>query len=327
MSKETGNAVVCSEKVIGTLGLEHALYQNSGQLWYDEAGKKVLSYKEVLANILKYAIPEYSEYSVTKIMSFIEDGSISNETPIGADADTRIIGENTVQSSVNEANLTFDVLFSVLKPEKKKIHIHIDVELQGNYYPGYPLEKRGIYNLSRMISSQLDVVNKKSNYNKLEKAYCIFICVGGVPQFLKNTISYYGIANKKNIGKVKPDKSCFDLMDMVIIRLGESVQDNVAEILKFLHGIFYNIEEVREYIDFSKNEALREEIKQMSINGEHLIEYGMQLEREKTEKELAEIRKSAEETVAKLKVQLEESNRNIQLLQKRLNELEAKQKM
>ena len=109
MSKSKNN------KVMGTMGLENALYQNEHSNIYDEAGKRVLKHREVLANILKHSIQEYAEFTCEEIMSFIDVDSIVSDTPITPDSDTRITGEDTVKSSVNEANLTFDILFNLNK--------------------------------------------------------------------------------------------------------------------------------------------------------------------------------------------------------------------
>ena len=307
-------------KATGTMGLENTLHENADRLSYDETGKKVLRYREVLANILKYSIPEYAPYTAQEIMEFIETDSITGEVPVAPDADTRIHGVNTEQSSIKEANLTFDVLFNVLKPDKVKVHLHVDIELQQEYNPGYSIEKRGIYHLSRMISSHLDVITKKTNYDKLQKVYSIFICVGNVPAYLHNTVSYYEFVNTQNIGfkdsKKAKEYICksenYDLMGLIIVRISEKITENVTEIIDFLHGIFYDIEEVGKYIDFSQNEKLRKELKGMSLTGEHLIEYGRNQERERAEKEKEradQLEKELKEALEKIR-KLEENNMN-----------------
>ena len=321
-----------NNKVTGSMGLENKLSQNAEKLNYDETGKSVLKHKEILANILKYSVPEYETFSMEEIMSFIDADSIMDQEAIAPDTDTRIDGDDAVQSSINEANLTFDVFFKVISPqqenqEKKNIHLHVDVELQGDYYPGYPIEKRGIYNLARMTSSQLAVVTKKTNYNILEKSYCIFICVGNVPQYLWNTVSYYGIANTKNIGNVEINPKNYDLMGLVVIRIGERTMKGVAEIIRFLHALFFNTEEIEDYIDFSQNEQFRKELTNMGITGEHLIQLGehRQLEKVKeAEKQMAEAKKEAAEAkkeAAEAKREVAEAYKRIEELEKRMNEM------
>lgn len=46
----------------------------------------------------------------------------------------------------------------------------------------------------------------------------------------------------------------------VLIRIGEWITEDVTDIIHFLHGIFYNTNEVDSYIDFSKNEQFRKEL-------------------------------------------------------------------
>ena len=310
-----------NNKTLGTLGLENKLLQNEGRLRYDEAGKNVLKRKEVLANILKYALPEFSNYSCDEIITFIDAESISDNVQISPDSDTRIHGIDTSSSSIHEANLMFDILFKVIKPTEKKIHLHVNLELQGNYYPPYPIEKRGIYNLSRMISSQLDVVTKKTNYNNLEKTYCIFICVGNVPKKDWNTVSYYEFTNTRNIGNVIVNPGNYDLMGLILIRLGANVTEDMTDIIRFLYGIFYDIDELKPYIDFSQNEEFRKELKNMAITGEHLIELGREMELEKTaiaERERDEANQKLEQALQTI----DDLEKSISLLKGKLDELQ-----
>ncbi|MDD3402416.1 MAG: hypothetical protein PHQ72_03535 [Hespellia sp.] len=303
-------------RVRGTIGLENSLKQAPEENRYDEIGKKVFRHKEVLANILKYSVPEYEHYSCQEIMGFIEGNSISVEDYIALDTDSRIAGDDTTMTSRDETNLTFDVKFRVLQPVEKPVHLHIDIELQGKYHPGYPIEKRGIYNLSRLIGSQIEVVNAKTNYNKLEKAYCIFICVGNLPQYLWNTVSYYKFTNTKNIGDVVTKEENYDLMGLVIIRIGEAVDKNIIDIIRFLHGIFYDVTEVDDYIDFSDNEEFRKEMGSLAITGEHLIEYGQHIEQENTRKE--------KERAEKAEARAEKAEHELEILYRRIEELEKR---
>lgn len=99
-------------------------------------------------------------------MRFIDMDTVGNDDALDG-ADTRLIDCNPEQPGGSEARITLDKFFRVLVPETATVHLHIDLELQGDYYPGYSLIKRGIYNLSRLIDVQLDVINKDINYDKL----------------------------------------------------------------------------------------------------------------------------------------------------------------
>ncbi|MDD3417453.1 MAG: hypothetical protein PHY47_26260 [Lachnospiraceae bacterium] len=61
-------------------------------------------------------------------------------------------------------------------------------------------------------------------------------------------------------------------MDLIIIRLGDLTSEKDVDIIRFLHGIFYSVpEELTKYIDFSKNEEFRREVKELGLTGEHLL--------------------------------------------------------
>ena len=71
------------------------------------------------------------------------------------------------------------------------------------------------------------------------------------------------MANTKNYGNCNPKKEKYDLLNLVVIRLGDSVYNGVKEdegynVLRFLHTIMYPHKEdflatVKEYIDFSQS--------------------------------------------------------------------------
>ena len=47
----------------------------------------------------------------------------------------------------------YDIKFKVKLPTQEEAELIINLESQNKYRPGYTLEKRGIYYLSRLISS------------------------------------------------------------------------------------------------------------------------------------------------------------------------------
>jgi hypothetical protein len=82
------------------------------------------------------------------------------------------------------------------------IRLHFDLEPQKTYKPGYPIEKRGYYYLSRRFSSQLSLVFNDTDYNSLEKCYSIWICRDDIPKdFITNVIT------KKHINFITMSKN------------------------------------------------------------------------------------------------------------------------
>ena len=88
-------------------------------------------------------------------------------------------------SSVTDKLIRYDVRFEAVNPklsnEMLTFFLHIDIEVQNDYKPGYPIIKRGIYYAARDICSQLGVLTEETNYDVLRKAYSIWICNDKVP--------------------------------------------------------------------------------------------------------------------------------------------------
>ena len=172
----------------------------------------------------------------------------------------------------------------LLSTESMQISPHVDIESQKTYKPGYPIEKRGLYYLARRLSSQLSLITERTDYSQLEKCYSIWICRDDVPKEERYTISVYEVANTKNIGISALAKENYDLMTLVVIKLGNTVyngkkEDEGYDLLRFLNAIMYPhrgdfIATVSDYIDFSENEELWKEEKSMDGLGECIYNEG-----------------------------------------------------
>ncbi len=181
--------------------------------------------KEVLAVILQGTVEEYKEYSRKKIMGFIEAGSIdeSKEVSTGR-TNTQLDGERAEFVQLNEKTSNFDIAFRARNPkisnENVLVSLHIDIEPQKTYRPGYPIEKRGMYYLARRLSSQLALVTEQTDYKQLEKCYSIWICRDDIPVKARNSISCYGMSNLWNTGENITSREDYDLITLVVIKLG-----------------------------------------------------------------------------------------------------------
>ena len=84
---------------------------------------------------------------------------------------TVISGMDTEDKSVREGTVTYDIRFRAIVPDsEEQIALIINVEAQNDFYPGYPLIKRGIYYCSRMISSQYGREFTGSHYKKSRRS-------------------------------------------------------------------------------------------------------------------------------------------------------------
>ena len=145
---------------------------------YDAACKRVLSEKAILARIMKSCLEEYKDQDVNDIADrYIEGQPQVSAVPVLPDEEGTIInGMDTEDKSVHEGTVTYDIRFRAIVPSsKEQIALIINIETQNDFYPGYPLIKRGIYYCSRMISSQYGREFTSSHYEKIKKVYSIFI--------------------------------------------------------------------------------------------------------------------------------------------------------
>jgi hypothetical protein len=119
----------------------------------------------------------------------------------------------------------------------------INIESQNKYNPGYTLEKRGVYYLSRLISSQYNVEFTKSNFDKLKKCYSIWICVNA-PQETANTVTEYRFKPEHIVGEVPDCPQKYDLMSLIMINLG-SKGKNYSGVIKMLDQLLVELENNR----------------------------------------------------------------------------------
>lgn len=274
------------EKIAGSIEVLSSLQITADTAGLDQASKDIYKNKEVLAVILKGVVREFESYSYEEIMDFIEADSITGDEEVSPGrTNTRIQGSDKEFAVLNEKVSLFDTRLKAVNPElsdeKILVNLHIDLEAQKTYRPGYPIEKRGMYYLTRELGSQLTLVTESTDYNSLEKCYSIWVCRDDIPQNEKFSISFIEMCNTKNYGNCQPEKKNYDLLTLIIIRLGDEVFNGAEgnpgyDVLKFLHAVMYPHKEdfldtVKKYIDFSNNQQLWQEVDRMSGLGQSIL--------------------------------------------------------
>ena len=199
---------------------------------YDDACKRLLSHKEVLARILKECVSEYKSYDIETIKNCIgKDISVSKEAVHQFE---RVVNENTEDGTVTEGLIKFDIKFTAITPDKEPIQLIINVENQNDYSPGYPLVKRCIYYACRLISAEHETVFKNDDYGKIVKVYTIWICTSNFEKE-EPRITEFVLDKKELLGKNYPvKKKDYDLLDIIIIRLCKNPNDYDSAIIRFL---------------------------------------------------------------------------------------------
>lgn len=269
---------------------------------YDESCKNILANKIILAWIMKSCMKEYKDCSICDIADHYIEGTpeISqrevhrDEAP--ASDPGKIRGENTEDKAVNEGTVRYDIMFRAILPQgQERIELIINIEAQKDFYPGYPLIKRGIYYGCRMISSQYGTIFTNSHYEKIQKVYSIWICFNP-PEKRKNSINIYSVKEKSVVGKVKEKEADYDLLTAVMICLDSGKEEKEgkhqegteeSEILRLLEVLFSTEKELKEKEKILENEygitmtyEEKEEVEKMCNLSEYVWEKGLQTGRE-----------------------------------------------
>ena len=205
--------------------LAHAITQTEYDSSYDKAAKKLLANKQILAQIMKNCVNEYSACSVDEIAEKYIEGTPEVGT-VGVHVD-----------DTNRPKKTSDVIVGSNNEDstaqKDVIRLIINVEAQTAFNPGYPLTKRAIYYCSRMISAQHGPIFTNSEYGKIRKVYSIWVCTHPTREF-QNTLIRYSIRPEQLIGNAVEKSENYDLMSVVTICLGEPGTENYTGIVKFM---------------------------------------------------------------------------------------------
>ena len=224
--------------------LAHTLTQTEFDADYDKTAKKLLANKQILAQIMKGCVDEYSECSVDEIAEkYIEGTPEVGTVGVHVDDTNRlprtpevITGSNNEDSTLTEGTVRFDAIAPTSAHDATSqdvIRLIINVEAQTAFNPGYPLTKRAIYYCSRMISAQHGPIFKKSEYGKIRKVYSIWVCTKPSDEF-QNTLTRYSICPEQLIGNATEKSENYDLMSVVTICVGKPDSENYTGILKFL---------------------------------------------------------------------------------------------
>ena len=201
---------------------------------YDACCKRLLANKIILAWIMKSCLEEYKDYDVQTIAEkYIEGDPQISAISVNPDEE-QIQGSSTEDVTIQEGTITYDIRFFAIVPISGEfVRLILNCEAQNNFYPGYPLLKRGIFYCSRMISAQYGKEFTDSHYESIRKVYSIWVCLNS-PQKRRNTITKYLIKEENLIGTVKEERKNYDLLTVIMICLGKPEDDNYTGILKLL---------------------------------------------------------------------------------------------
>ena len=133
-----------------------------------------------------------------------------------------------------EGTVRYDLVFDAqILDSDELIRMIINIEIQVDMDPGYPLITRAIYYLGRLISRQKGTVFTGSDYGRIRKVYSIWICPDPKKANM-NSIAEYGFTQQKVIGPVNEPVKNYDKMKAIIISLNDEGMENRSDIIRLL---------------------------------------------------------------------------------------------
>ena len=255
--------------------------------------KKLLSYKAIIAWILKSCTKEFSQYGV----QYICDNCLKEEAEVSThavhqdeldkdnklDGDERVEGMNTESNSIQEHTIYYDIRLPAFLPKSNEIvRLILNLEIQLDDTPGYPIVKRGFYYCGRMVSEQYGTVFTNEHYEKLEKVYSIWICPDPAKK-RKNGIFKYHTVEDIIYGESYTKEKNYDLMEVVVLNLGDADKSSDLEILDLLNVLFSAAitpeekkQRLNDEFEIAMTVEFESEVQEMCNLSEALVELGIE---------------------------------------------------
>lgn len=271
VQKEAGSFY--GEKKTTTVSVPNELAQNlkvadeDASFRYDEAARNLVAEKPVLAYILKSALDEYADYTVEEIAErFIEGEPEIRESAVHQDHPDRktggglmdggrkVEGLPTADKSQRDGTVYYDIRFRAVLPQSgETVGIFVNVEIQNSDTPGYAIPRRGIYYAARMISSQRGTIFKDQEYDRIRKVVSIWICEDTADN-RSDTINRYSFKEECLRGEYREAREHYDLMTVVVLRLGRKGADSGDNAIRLLSRMFSTDIGYGEKLDMLQNE-------------------------------------------------------------------------
>ena len=217
---------------------------------YDNHFKNVFSIKRILAVVIRETIDLYADCTVDEVVDLLE----MSETA-GTVSTTGLEKLLLLKAMLlGRGSVYFDVFVKVKLPwyADKNLYtapcfcIKLDAGMQRKLNPGYILSKRGLYYGSRMITGQLLVINKDTNYDLIAPVYSIWITLvsknsGLAGRVIKYQMENVGVSGGNGDELYGNKTLCkFDtvtkLMNIYFICIDKDIVNNSDAVIN-LHGV------------------------------------------------------------------------------------------
>lgn len=231
----------------------------------DAYAKTVLKYRIVLANLLKYAVPDFMDYDVADLAERIT-----------ADPHNKSYAQitNIESDHTGLVSIEFDICTNVQTNEGSSVIVN--VEPQNKYRPSskggkgtYSLAQRGMYYISRLITEQLGVGDL--DYSHLKKCYSIWLIFDqsiSEPQVLDFKMTEQSGQITRVSERLKKE---IDLAELIFITM-DNRKASAKTIFKYLNALFKGDSDLAEFIP--PTEEFYKEVPGMFSLSDYLEELG-----------------------------------------------------
>ena len=190
---------------------------------YDGHVKKLLSFRQVISQILVRTLTEYEGRTPLEaarwieLETFLRSGKRTKRPEREA---SLLAGKSEVSDSPGEGTTIYDLRFQVQIPEPdgKRAAVFVNLEAQKKFQMKYRIVTRGIFYAAKMLAEQYGRYFSHSNYQKLRKVYSIWICMN-VPNYVGNAMVEYKISKNDRIGSVPEEEKSYDKLSVILICL------------------------------------------------------------------------------------------------------------
>lgn len=212
---------------------------------YDASAKKLLSYKDIVAWLLKLNTGEFRDIDVGVISkSCIGEVSVSGKA-VNQDGKDRTSGGNeravmmnSESSSISEGTVFYDLRLMARAPGiDGDVCVFVNIEIQNEKGRKYSLVTRGLYYCARMISEQHGTVFTGMDYQKIRKVYSIWISPNPEGKRKESSINRYSVSESKEKGNSFINRKDYDKMEVVVIRLGSDCEYSTTSITGMLDAL------------------------------------------------------------------------------------------
>ena len=251
---------------------------------YDQAAKRILSQRKMLAWILSRVVTEFAGVPVREIADrYIVGEPEVGMAPVNRDktnAPRDLRQDRNEDGTSTEGTIYFDIRFHAKAPKSGAfITLIINVEAQKENPTEYDIIKRAVFYASRLISAQKETEFSGSDYNGIRKVYTIWLCMRA-PEHEGSSITSYTLHEKQPFGHHVEPKERYDLINITLIYLGNHrTGDNLIELLWLVFRsnakVAVKKERLVERYDLNLTDDMAEEMNTMCNLSEGIFEDGV----------------------------------------------------